>query len=300
MTEYDSKDYEGDAHKAAIAGTIICIWGSLVLGMNSMAFPAYTALAFMGSLFPLGLVAVYFMFTVVSRSIDLYLCYEEEDEEEDYLEEEEYDPFSEYEENEYLQAEFTKVIEKLKLRDSLITEYEEEYERIRAGFSRTEYAHCRWANNYIEEGTLNIVCRDISEAAARRYGAGILVKGSLRFYRELSGKKKAIYLLAFFFGLIMSMPIMLGSYLVSWEFGIGTTVFTVVVFTWMWNIGKKQNEEARKELSAKLRTTGVYNDYEFEFYKRKLFSISSRFDKWFLIGFLLVFLAALLANLLWV
>ncbi|MFW9964678.1 MAG: hypothetical protein ACFFCX_14000 [Candidatus Sifarchaeia archaeon] len=38
----------------------------------------------------------------------------------------------------------------------------------------------------------------------------------------------------------------------------------------------------------KLLKTVVFNDYEFEFYKREMFSTSSRFDWGFLMGFLAV------------
>ena len=298
MTEYDSKDYEGDVHKTAIAGTMICIWGGLVCGMNGLAFPVFTTYIFLFSIIPSGLVAVYFMFSALSRAIDLYVCFEDEEEDEEYMDEEEYDPFIEYEDNEYLQAEFSEVIERLKLKDSLISKHAEKYEKIRAGFSKTEYPNCRWTNDYVENDTLHIICRDVSVAAARRYGTAILVKGSLRFFTELSLKRRAIYLFAFFFGLIMLMPVMIAPFQGSIEFTIGVTILTGVVFSGMWNIGRKQNEEMRRELTMKLRKTGVFNDYEFEFYN-KMLSLSSRFDWAFLIGYLLILLVTAFVCSLW-
>ena len=289
MTEYDSKDYEGDYHKAAIAGAVICLWGVLVNGMYGMAFFSDPTGIFLFSLIPTGIAAVYFMYTAVSRSIDLNLCYESEEYDEELVDEEEYDAWAEYEDNEYLQTEFTNLIERMDLRNSLISRHGSDFDGIQAGYSKTEFAHCRWATDFIDDEKLHIYCRDVSEDAARRYGTGILVKGSLRFYSELSGKRRAIYLIALFFGLSMPIVILLGSYLVSKEFGIGSVVFTGVAFFVMWVLGWKQNQEARRELSVSLRKTGVFHDYELPFYNNYLFSISSRSDWGFLITFQLVF-----------
>jgi hypothetical protein len=241
-------------------------------------------------LIPPVLAGVYYMFSAVSRFIDLNLCYENEAYDEELMDEEEYDAWAEYEENEYLQAEFTDLIERMNLRGSLISRHESGFNGIKVGYSETKYTHCRWAYDFVEEETLYIYCKDISEAAARHYGTGILVKETLRFYSELSGKRRAIYLIAFFFGLIMLMPILLGAYMVSREFAISCLFFTGIVYFIMWWIGKMQNDEARRELSDRLKQTGVFNDYEFEFYKKEMFSISPRFDWAFLIGYLSVLL----------
>lgn len=289
MTEYDSKDYEGDPHKAAIAGAVICLWGGLVSGAHGMSFPTLTDFIFIFSLVPTGIAAVYYMFSAISRFIDVNLCFESEDYDEESMDEEEYNPWAEYEENEYLQAEFTDLVERLKLKDSLVQKHESEFHSIRAGYSETEYAHCRWAYDFVEDETLYIYCRDVSEAAARRYGTGLLVRGSLHFYSELSTKRRAIYLIAFFFGLIMMIPILFGAW-ISNMFGYSSLIFTGIVYSAMWNIGRKQNETARRELSTKLKEAGEFNEFEFEFYKRKMFTISQRYDWMFLIGFLMVLL----------
>ncbi|MCK4567970.1 MAG: hypothetical protein KAU48_11755, partial [Candidatus Thorarchaeota archaeon] len=105
----------------------------------------------------------------------------------------------------------------------------------------------------------------------------------------LSLRRRVVQLVAFFFGLIMIMPILLGSYVLSKEFAIGTLIFTVVVFSILSNMGRKQNAEVRREIPILLRKTGVYNDYELKYYSNKMFSISSRFDWSFMVGFLLIF-----------
>lgn len=289
MTEYDSKDYEGDYHKAAIAGAVICLWGVLVNGMYGMAFFSDPMGIFLFSLIPTGIAAVYFMFSAVSRFIDLNLCFESEEYDEELVDEEDYDAWAEYEDNEYLQAEFTNLIERMDLRNSLISRHGSDFDSIRAGYSKTEFANCRWATDFIDDEKLHIYCRDVSEDAARRYGTGILVKGSLRFYSELSTKRRAIYLFALFFGLCMPIVMLLGAYVISKAFGIGSTIFTVITFLAMWFIGMKQNEEARREFPIALRKTGVFKDYELEFYSNTMFSVSSRFDWGFLIAFQLVF-----------
>ncbi len=283
MTEYDSKDYEGDPHKAAIAGAGICLWGAIITGMYGLPFGELATFIFLFSLFPTGIAAVYFMFTAVSKTIDLNLCYESEGEDE------EYDAFAEYEDNEYLQTEFTDLIERMGLKESLIKRHGEEYDSIKAGYSETDFANCRWGYDFIDDETLHIKCRDVSEAAARRYGTAMLVRGSLRFYSELSTKRRAMYLFALFFGLCMPIVMLLGAYVISKAFGIGSTIFTAITFLGMWFVGMKQNEEARREFPIALRKTGVFKDYELEFYSNTMFSVSSRFDWGFLIAFQLVF-----------
>ena len=84
------------------------------------------------------------------------------------------------------------------------------------------------------------------------------------------------------------MVALIGAFVLSKEFGIGVLIFTSVLFTWMCYIGWNQNEEARSELPQVLRKTEVFKEYEVGLYSDMMFSMSSRFDLAFTVGFLIV------------
>ncbi|MGY5865618.1 MAG: hypothetical protein RTV41_13530 [Candidatus Thorarchaeota archaeon] len=280
MTEYDAKYYEIDYHMVAISGVVICLWGGLALVIQGLTFYPQSSDFFMISLVIMMLPGVYYMFSSLYRAIDLDLCSSEY--EEDLVEDEEY---VEFEDNEYLTAEFTQVIERMDLKESIESKYDSKFHVVKGRYSKTDFAQCRWANDYIEDETLFVDCRDVSEAAARRYGSATLARGSIRYHTELNLKWQAIYLIAFLFGLVMWIVILVGAFVISKEFGLGSTIFTGVVFLALWRIGRKQNEEARSELPEALRKTGVFKEHEMEFYFDKMFPMSSKFDWGLLIGF---------------
>jgi hypothetical protein len=284
MTEYDGYDYEIDYHLTAIGALIICTWAGLVIGMLGLMFYQQASYLFMFVLILLVLPSVFVMFTTLSRSQKFDLCYEHHA-----WDEEESEEFGEFDDNDYLQTEFTDLIERMHLRSSLVKEHGSEFSKIRVGYSRTEFAQCRWTTNFVEEVTLRIVCRDVSEAAARRYGTAVLVKGTLPFYTDLSFKKRAVELIALFFGLIMMMPVLIISSVGSKELGIAILIFTAVIFSALSAMGMKQNNEVRRDLPVLLEKTGVYNEHELRYYSKRMFSLTSRFDWGLLIGFLVVF-----------
>ena len=285
MTEYDGSDYEIDYHLVAIGGTIIGLWAGLVIGVLGTTFYKESGFVFMFVLVLLALPSVYYLLTAITRLWGYDLCIEQHDTDN----EEESEEVDEFVDNEYLQVEFSELIERMNIGKLLTKTHESEFGEVRGKFSKTEFAQCRWTNNFVEDDTLSIVCRDVSEAAARRYGIAMLMKSTIPFFTDLSLRKRAIQLVALFFGLIMIVPIILAPYVISKEFGIGTLIFTVVVFSIMSNMGRKQNAEVRRDLPTLLRKTGVYNDYELKYYSKKMFSISSKFDWSFMIGFLLIF-----------
>lgn len=285
MTEYDGSDYEIDYHLATIGGTIICLWAGLVISILGLMFYEDASIVFMFVLVLLALPSVYYLLTSITRLWGYDLCIEQHDT----SNEEESEEVDEFVDNEYLQVEFSDLIERMNIRKLLTKTHESEFDEVRGKFSKTEFAQCRWTNNFVEDNTLNIVCRDVSEAAARRYGIAMLIKSTIPFFAELSFTRKTIQLVAFFFGLFMIVPILLSPYVISKEFGIGTLIFTAVVVSVLGNMGRKQNAEVRRDLPILLRRTGVYNDYELKYYSNKMFSISSRFDWSLMIGFLLIF-----------
>jgi hypothetical protein len=282
MTEYDSKDYTGDFHLIAIGGVMTCIWAALVCVFLAMAFDSQEVVFIALPLVVLLLAAIYFLIAPTWTSIGSNLCFENEKVEEA---DDETDLF---EDNQNLQDAFTDLIERMDLRKSLASKHNAEFNEIRARYSEVRYAQCRGVYDYVEEETLLIDIEDLNEAAAKRYGSAVLAISSLRFYTELSFKRRAIQLLALFFGLIMLMVALLGAFAISKEFGIGALIFTSVLFTWMCYVGRRQNEEARRELPQILRKTGVFKEYELELYSDLMFSMSSRFDVAFPIGFLIV------------
>lgn len=279
MTEYDTKDYESDPSLILVGSMIISVGGIIVI--LAMGMPFYQQDTFILSginmlqLILLALAAVGFYFASSWKSIGLNLCYENDDPEDEVIE---------FENSEYLQTAFTDVIERADLWSSLALRHKFQINAVRAGFSKTRYAQCRSIYEYVEEGILYVNANDLSEAAARRYGAALLATGSLRFYSELSLKRRAIPLIGFLFGLAMLIVILVGSF-VSKEFGIVAIVFTSLVFSKMWHIGWKQKEEVRRNLPQVLQRTEVFNDYELRYYTNYMFSTSSRFDLAFMIGF---------------
>ena len=187
----------------------------------------------------------------------------------------------------------------MSLWDSLKHKHDAEIQEIKARYSETKYSQCRGVYDYVEEGVLFIDAVDISEEVAKRFGAAVLATGSISFYRDLSFTRRAMYGVAFFFGLIMLMVILLGSIMISMEFGIASIVFTSLVFSKMWHIGWKNNEQARSDLPVALQKTRVFKDYELEFYCNHMFSTTSRFDYGFIIGFHMVLVVMGYLALIW-
>jgi hypothetical protein len=282
MTEYDNRDYTADYHKIAVGGTVICIWGGLVLGIYGMMYYLHASFIFLVPLLLLCLAGLYFLFVGSWKSIDLNLCYETE-----YEDEEEWE--ARFEDNEYLQTRFTELIEKMDLQSVLQSKHEAEYETIRARFTETKYSQCRAVYDYVEEGILYIDCEDIDEAAAFRYGTALLTTASLRFYREVSFSRRAVHLWALFLGLCAPIVGILGAYMVSKVFGIGALVVASIIFIKLWQMGRIQYEEVRRDLPGLLSRTGAFKDYELEFYNEFMFSSSSRSEWIFLVVFLLLF-----------
>jgi hypothetical protein len=289
MTEYDSKDYTLDYHKMAVGGTGICVWAGLVFGMYGSYYDPDAMLGFIVPLLLLLLAGLYFLFVGFWKSIDMNLCYENEyEDEEEWLED--------FEINDYLQTKFKDLIDRLELQEILQSKHESEYETIRARFAETKYVQCRAVYDYVDERILYIDCLDISEEAAFHYGTALLLKSSLRFYQELSFKRRAVHLWALLLGLFAPIVGIVGAYTVSVEFGIGFLVLCSVVFLKLWYMGVKQYEEVRRELPIELRKTEVFNEYQLKFYNEFMFSSSSRSDWVFLIVIQLLFwgLAAML------
>ena len=289
MTEYDFKDYTPDYHKLAVGGTVICIWGGLAIVSYGMVYYSEASFVFMVPLLLLALAGVYFLFASSWKSIGMNLCYEDNDMDEDEWE-------LQFEDNEYLQAKFTDMINRMNLQGVLQSKHESEYDSIKARFAETKYAQCRGVYDYVEEGVLYIDCHDVSEAAGFRYGTALLAKSSLPFYRELSFSRRAVHLWALFLGLCAPVVGLLGAYIVSKEFGIGALVVSAILFLKLWHMGWKDYQEVRRDLPAALRRTGVFKDYEFEFYNNFMFSSSSRSEWTFLLGFeiMLIGLAVLI------
>jgi len=279
MTEYDSKDYAGNLYLITVGSTIINMSGVVVILAMAIYFDQLDIpvlmVIFVPQFFLLALAAVAFYFASSWKSIGLNLCYENDDPDNEEIK---------FENSEYLQTAFTDVIERADLWSSLALRHKFHINAVRAGFSETRYAQCRGIYEYVEDGTLYINANDISEAAAKRYGAALLATGSLRFYSELSFRKRAISLIAFIFGMIMLVVILVSSFL-SKEFGIVAIVFTSLVFSKMWHMGWKQDEEVRRDLPLVLQRTEVFNDYELRFYRDYMSSASSRFHLTFMIGF---------------
>jgi hypothetical protein len=278
VTEYDSKDYEGDRSLITVGSMVINMGGTMVIIAMGMFF--YEQDMVLMGIFTieailLALAAVALYFASSWKSIGLNLCYEDVDPDDEEIE---------FENSEYLQTAFTDVIEKADLWSSLALRYKTQINEVRAGFFETRYAQCRGIYEYVEDGTLYINANDISEVAAKRYGAALLATGSLRVYSEMSFRRRTISVLALIFGLSMLAVILVGSFL-SKEFGIVAIVFTSLVFSKMWHMGWKRNEEVRRNLPLVLQRTEVFNDYELSFYIDYMSSVSSRFHLTFMIGF---------------
>jgi hypothetical protein len=286
MTEYDSKDYRGDPHLVAFGGTIICIFGLLVSIALGTIFYTQETLFLAPSFILLLLAAFYFLIVPAGMSIKSDLC-SQSDEADEQREKTADDVF---EDNQYLQVAFRDLIERMDLGSSISSNRHAEFNEVRARFWETKYAQCRGVYDYIEDGTFFIDIRDLSVNAARRYGTAVLATRSIPFYTELSLKRRAIEFFAFLFGLFMLIVALVGAIAVSVEFGIGVLLFTAVVFTWMWRVGAKQNEQARRDIPVALRRTDVFKEYEVGLYSDMMFSMSARFDLSLLIGFLASFL----------
>ena len=278
MTEYDSKDYAGDYYLVTVGSMIVNMCGVVIILATGIIFYLQDMVLmgiFMLQVILLAFAAAAFFFISAWKSIGLNLCYENDDPDNEVIE---------FENSEYLQTAFTDVIEKADLWSSLALRYKTQINAVRAGFSETRYAQCRGIYEYVEDGTLYINANDLSKVAAKRYGAALLATGSLRFYSELSLRRRAIPLIGVFFGLAMLVVVLAASF-VSKEFGIVTIVFTSFVYSKMWHIDWKQNEEVRRDLPLALQRTEVFNDYELSFYCNRMFSTTSRFDLSFIIGF---------------
>ncbi len=182
MTEYDGSDYEIDYHLVTIGGAIIGLWAGLVIGVLGTEFYKESGFVFMLVLVLLALPSVYYLLTSITRLWGYDLCIEQHDT----WNEEESEEVDEFVDNEYLQVEFSDLIERMDIRKLLTKTHESEFSGVRGKFSKTEFAQCRWTNNFVEDDTLNIVCRDVSEAAARRYGIAMLMKSTIPFFTELS------------------------------------------------------------------------------------------------------------------
>jgi len=279
MTEYDSKDYAGNLYLITVGSTIINMSGVVAILAMAIYFDQLDMTVLMGifvsQLILLALAVVALYLASSWKSIGLNLCYENDDPDNEE---------SEFENSEYLQTAFTDVIEKADLWSSLALRHKTQIKAVRAGFSETRYAQCRGIYEYVEDGILYINANDLSEVAAKRYGAALLATGSLRFYSELSLRRRAIPLISLFFGLAMLVVILAVSS-ISKELGIVAIVFTSLVFSKMWHMGWKQNEEVRRDLPLVLQRTEVFNDYELRFYSDYMSSASSRFHLTFMIGF---------------
>ena len=278
MTEYDNNDYEGDRLLITVGSMIINLGGTMVIIAMGVFFYEQDMVLmgiFMIEAILLAFTAVALYFASAWKSIGLNLCYENVDPDIEEIE---------FENSEYLQIAFTDVIEKMDLWSSLALRHQVQINAVRAGFFETRYAQCRGVYEYVEDGTLYINANDISEAAAKRYGAALLAIGSLRVYSEMSFRRRTISVIALIFGLSMLAVILVGSFL-SKEFGIVAIVFTSLVFSKMWHMGWKQNEEVRRNLPLVLQRTEVFNDYELSFYIDYMSSVSSRFHLTFMIGF---------------
>jgi hypothetical protein len=220
------------------------------------------------------------------KAFDTNPCFENEE----YDEETEEDWELEFKDSEFLQSKFTDLIDRMELQDAIQSKHGSEYSKISANFLETKYAQCRAVYDHIEEDTFYINCHDVSEAAAFRYGTAILLKGSLRFYREMSFKRRAIQLWMLFLGLCIPVVALLGSYTLSKDFGIGSLVFAVVLFIILGYLSFKQNQEVRRELPIVMEKSGVFKDYELKFYNNFMFSSSSASDWGFVVGFLVIFI----------
>jgi len=287
MTEYDFKDYTPDYHKISVGGTVICIGEGLVFGSYGMVFYLESSLLFIIPLLLLSLCGLYFLFTSSMKAFDTNLCFENEESEE---EDEGEDWQLKFEDSDYLQTKFTDLIDRMELQDAIQSKHKSEYRKISANFLQTKYAQCRGVYDHIEDDTFYINCHDISEAAAFRYGTALLLKSSLRFFREVSLKRRLIQLWMMLIGLSMIAVALVGSYTISKEFGIGSLGFTAVLFLIMGYISWKQNDEVRRDLPIALQKSGVFKDYELKFYNNFMFSDTSKSDWSLLIVFLLIFI----------
>ncbi|MFW9803220.1 MAG: hypothetical protein ACFFFC_11235 [Candidatus Thorarchaeota archaeon] len=288
MTEYDAHDYEDTSSFAVHAGFLLIALGAvLALGL-AMPFDLEAMWIILVEFVLLLVAALIVLFKSAFKSIDTNVCYEEVDSEGEADHEAIEDEEDNFENSEYLQAAYTDIIERMSLWDSLNEKHEDEIQEINARYSKTQYAQCRGVYDYVEEGVLFIDALDISEEAAKRFGAAVLATGSLHFYRKLNFTRRAIHGVAFFFGLVMLMVILLGGFMISMEFGIVSLVGTSIVFSKLWHTGWKQNEQVRRDLPLALQETRVFKDYELEFYRNHMFSTTSRFDFGFIIGFHLV------------
>ena len=276
MTEFDAHDYEETSSLIVHSGFFIVALGVMLAILLAMPFDLEAVWIIIPEAVLLLVAALIVLFKSPFKSIDTNLCYEENDSEE---EEDKFD------DSDYLQEAFTEIIEHMSLWGSLKAKHASDIQALRARYFETRYAQCRGVYDYVEDGTLYIDAVDISEEAARRFGAAVLATGSLSFYRDLSFSRRAIMGAAFFFGLIMLMVILLGGLMISKEFGIASIVITSLVFSKMWHIGWKQNEEVRRDLPVALQKTRVFKDYELRFYQNHMFSTTSRFDFGFLVGF---------------
>ena len=287
MTEFDAHDYEETSSLIVHAAFFLVALGAILALGLAMPFDLEAVWIILAEFVLLLVAALIVLFKSAFKSIDTNLCYEENDAE--YEEgREDIEEEDNFEDSEYLQAAYTDVIEGMSLWDSLRDKHNSEIQELRARYSETQYAQCRGVYDYVEEGVLYIDAIDINEEAAKRFGAAVLATGSISFYRDLSFTRRAMHGMAFFFGLIMLIVILLGSIMISMEFGIASIVFTSLVFSKMWHIGWKNNEQARSDLPVALQKTRVFKDYELEFYYNHMFSTTSRFDYGFIIGFHMV------------
>ncbi|MBN2229070.1 MAG: hypothetical protein JW779_05705 [Candidatus Thorarchaeota archaeon] len=290
LSEYDGNDYVPDFHAIAVGTTLVSLGAAILLMMLGAEFD----LAFTISI-PVFLILGFCSITLLFKSIDRSfpdLCFRDLDYDAD-----DYEAVIPYEDSEYLQTAFLDVIERLDLQGVLQSKYESEFNEIKARFHRVKYPQCRSFYDYVEDGILYLDTEDLSEQAARRYGATHLAARGLRFYSELSLRQRAVELIAFFFGLCMLPVVMLGTYLISPVFAIGATIVTSIIFLRLWYKGWKQNEELRHDLPIQLQKTGIFNEYQLKHYYKVRCTLSSRFDLTFLVVFHIILVGILLLSI---
>jgi hypothetical protein len=132
--------------------------------------------------------------------------------------------------------------------------------------------------------TLYLDAYDISEEAAMRLGTSVLSASLLRFYNELSFARKTIEWLALIFGTLMFIPVLLAG-MGSDVLMIVIMVITSLVFSKMVLIGRRQNEEVRRNLPVILEKTRVLNDYEVKYYSKRIFPRTSKSEWKIVIGY---------------
>lgn len=283
MTEYDTKDYVGNTFLTTLGAMIICIWAIIICIFLGNSFYGQEALFVLLALIVLIPAAIYFHCSPTLMYINSDLC-SQTDEDDEGDEETEVHGFQD---NKYLQTSFVDMIERMELRKSLSVAYESEFDEVRARYSKVRYPQCAGVYPHVRKKTLFIDVKDLSEAAAERYGAAALAKRSLRFFTELSFNRRELHLLNLGIGCFLLTVPLVGAYAVSKEFAIASLLLIGILYAGLWYIGWKPKEEARRNLPQLLQKSGVFRDYEVDFYSHLVFRSSSRSDLMLLFGFLI-------------